>query len=177
MKKSKLFIPILMIAIIFNVAFLFLFNCNRNEAKAYVLNQYDLVDSGKHMDWTGSTTYSEAWSAGVQTWNNEHNVIRQDTWKTVIDVTICDYNSSTGTYGGYVAYCYPSQKTINFNSYYMENLSTVQRQNVMTHELGHALGIDHNTDSNSIMYPYVSTVTSLSQDDINAYTWLYNNHY
>ena len=38
----------------------------------------------------------------------------------------------------------------------------------LTHELGHALGIDHNTNPASIMYPYNKSGVTLSTDDISS---------
>lgn len=47
------------------------------------------VDSGKHMDWGGSTEYMSYWNIGVDRWNNYKNgVIRKDTLTTIQDVTI-----------------------------------------------------------------------------------------
>lgn len=38
----------------------------------------------------------------------------------------------------------------------------------LSHELGHALGIDHTLDKASIMYPYTTKVVEPSQEDIDA---------
>jgi len=38
----------------------------------------------------------------------------------------------------------------------------------LSHELGHALGIDHTLDKNSIMYPYTTKIIEPSQADIDA---------
>jgi hypothetical protein len=59
----------------------------------------------------------------------------------------------------------PSTNTIDIYSY----KDTTKLRRVLTHELGHALGVDHTTTRNSIMYSVnIGTNTSLSVEDIEA---------
>lgn len=61
-------------------------------ATTAILDWY-LVDSGKHLDWKGSTSYQTQFNSAVSTWNNyKSGVIRKDAWNTINDVTISDYN-------------------------------------------------------------------------------------
>ena len=47
-------------------------------------------------------------------------------------------------------------------------------RNILTHELGHALGyIGHSASASDVMYPYVSTIYDLSTRDINHLHQLY----
>ncbi|MFD1471901.1 matrixin family metalloprotease [Companilactobacillus mishanensis] len=59
----------------------------------------------------------------------------------------------------------------NINTNYPESASI----SVALHELGHALGLQHSTDKNSIMYPTDQQVTHLSKADINGLKAIYSN--
>ncbi len=48
------------------------------------------------------------------------------------------------------------------------NISQDELVHTLTHEFGHALGIDHNTNPKSIMYPYTTTTTKLTLEDLSA---------
>lgn len=143
------------------------------------------VDSGKHMDWSGSTSYSSQWNTGVNIWNNyKSGVIRADAWNTVNDVTIQDVT--------YIAANVPAQTTmystgnstatISFATNLMNTLSSMQKKISCTHEIGHALGLDENNDLGTqlIMYQDLTTNTSnnvLNSNDKANYDYMYNNKY
>ncbi|MDR0751314.1 MAG: matrixin family metalloprotease [Christensenellaceae bacterium] len=154
-------------------ASIFLYFPNR---KAYAYNQLGwwLVDSGKHLDWDGSCSYMTQWYEGVKRWNSHRpGVIRVDTFWIIEDVKISDVsitNSATA------ATTYSNGK-IRFNVIIMNTLTDDEKLNVVMHELGHAMGLDHSSSENSIIYTYVTSITSLSQDDKNGYDYLYNNKY
>jgi len=135
------------------------------------INTWHLVDSDKHLDWGGSTTYQTQFEASVATWENyKYGVIRKDDDTTVMDVTLSDYYEVSTTAG-----VTSSSGTIAFNSYRMNNYSTDQLLNVCIHELGHALGLAHNQPGD-VMYAYVLTTTSLSSNDKASYDESYNRY-
>lgn len=106
-------------------------------AQAYV-QTWDLVDSGKHLDYDGNSTYMSYINTGAATWNAyKSGVIRKDSAFVVEDVYVSDVNASNGWAG----MTYSSGK-IELNTYYMSGYSNSKKQNVATHELGHALGLD-----------------------------------
>ena len=111
---------------------------------------WDLVDSGKHLDWAGGTKYQSAFNKAVNTWNEyKPGVIRKDTAATLMDVKILDVIDERSpdvgkSYG---------DGRITFNTFYMDNFSVKSRRNTCTHELGHALGLaDRKKREKCIMY-------------------------
>ncbi|MFZ3102441.1 MAG: matrixin family metalloprotease [Desulfitobacteriaceae bacterium] len=139
---------------------------------AVSLQGWDLVDSGKHCDWDGTSAYLTPITNGASTWNAyKSGVIRKDTIFTLQDVAISDYYEVSTTCGetGSSGYIY-------FNTYQMQNFSADQRKSVAMHELGHCLGLGHNTSTSDVMYTPTQGVTTLSQNDKDSYDAAYNNY-
>lgn len=134
---------------------------------------WDLVDSGKHLDWTGSTKYQSAFNRAVDEWNSyKPGVIRKDGMFTETDVTISDFVSSSNIAGST-----SNTGTIKFNTLIMDNLSVKSRRNTCTHELGHALGLGDRTKvKKAIMYYANSEIVSLKEPDKISYDAAYNNY-
>ncbi|MDR2945072.1 MAG: matrixin family metalloprotease [Methanosarcinales archaeon] len=132
---------------------------------AYTLG-WDLVDSGKHLDWGGSTKYQNDFNYSVNTWNNyKSGVIRKDSIIYLKDVTISDItlkNNDAGETDG-------DNKTIKFNTFNIDPMNTTRRRNVCAHELGHALGLNENPNTGNTMYYKSSDTYTLSRDDKDSY--------
>ena len=99
-------------------------------------------------------------------WTNNSSVLRGASAVT----RTWPYSSSRGYItGGAVISSYPA--------FYYDGLSLSDFQGIMTHEIGHVIGIAHSDVSYSIMYasPYhePSYLLTLKQDDINAAKTLY----
>lgn len=132
---------------------------------------WDLVDSGKHLDWVGTSNYISQYNSAVNTWENyKSGIIRKDTLGTLKDMTISDYSEVSSTAG-----ITSPNGTLKFNSTNMDDFSDIQKENVALHELGHALGLAHNTSSD-VMYMYVSTRIALSTNDKASYDLAYINY-
>lgn len=153
----------------------------------YKVLDYWCVDSGKHLDWSGTTIYISNFETAVDTWNNYKNgVIRKDTLTTVNDVTIEDVESISGnTVATTTTTHLGSGKgtgVIKFSTTNMNSLPTLRRTIACTHELGHALGLDENNNEGTdvIMYNDMSTNSSnnvLHQADKTNYDYMYDNKY
>lgn len=140
-------------------------------ASAHFLN-YSAVDSGE-IRYGGSTQYTTAQSHSIDTWNALGEInIAPDIYSTVEDLTYGDYNDTTTTTTGYYDHDDYSSDHIMFNEHNMDANSLDQRKNTATHELGHALGLNHSYYPN-VMYDYVTTITSLGSHDISDYNTLY----
>ena len=58
----------------------------------------------------------------------------------------------------------------------MDKLNSKEKKNVCIHELGHALGLSHNT-SKDVMFAYVTDRTKISKNDKKSYDYAYENLY
>lgn len=134
------------------------------------LQTWDLVDSGKHLDWSGSSAYISQFNTAVNTWNSyKSGVIRKDTLTTINDLTISDVSFISSGVVGQTSI----GGTIKFATQYMNNYGSTEKTNVCIHELGHALRLDHRNESDSVMQPTVSSVTTLSVGDKRNYDEAY----
>lgn len=133
---------------------------------------WDLVDDGKHLDWDSNTKYLSSVQSGVDLWEGHRSgVIRPDSIFVIQGVFISDYYEVSSTMG-YTS----SNGTIKFNDYNFANMTSSQRIKTATHELGHALGLDHTYGTNDIMRQGKLSITSLSSTDKASYDEAYNNY-
>ncbi|WP_145131664.1 matrixin family metalloprotease [Paenibacillus sp. Y412MC10] len=144
----------------------FTFNLTAS-ATAYV-QSWDLVDSGKHLDYDGNSMYMSYVTKGASIWNGyKSGIIRPDSASVIEDVFVSDVNVVNGNTG--VTY---SSGYIELNYYNLQNCTANQITNTATHELGHALGLDHSTSSD-IMGPSQTSLITLSRNDKDSYDAAY----
>lgn len=140
------------------------------EAKAKLLN-WNLVGKDKHLNWSGKTRYQKEFDYGVRVWNkHKKGVIRKKSRKMKNNLTVSDYTKKEP-----VVAVTSGRGTIKINNYHMRNLTTNQKRNVMIHELGHALGLAHNTKSD-VVFTYVTSKTTLSKNDKESYNAVYKKY-
>lgn len=136
----------------------------------YVLQNWDLVDSGKHLDWDGKTNYMTEWYNAVNTWNAyKPGVIRADRWDIIQDVAISDKATKDGAT---FATTYAIGKIVFYQDT-MDKMTSTQRQATITHEIGHALGLDHNKKETSIMRQGYKNFVNLDEIDKAGYDAAY----
>lgn len=128
-------------------------------ARSIEHNSWNLVDSGEHCDWDSSSQYTSMVRKAADAWNDYigAEVFRDDAWNIVQDVKIKDLETDPTGEGAF-ARTYSSDilnngtyaNSIYFYTNEMSALqSNLQRQKVVMHELGHALGLGHNRTAGS----------------------------
>ncbi|HAC3176736.1 TPA_asm: matrixin family metalloprotease [Listeria innocua] len=132
---------------------------------------WDLVDSSKHLDYSGNSKYMSFIRSGANTWNAyKKGVIRPASAQNKSDVYCSDVsvnnNVNATTYGN---------GKITFNKKNMDKKNNAGKQNVATHELGHGLRLAHNTSSD-VMYQYSTSKTTLSTNDKRSYDAAYKKY-
>ncbi|MBC2100645.1 matrixin family metalloprotease [Listeria booriae] len=167
MKHIK-YLPIILITIAFS-SFIVLPTIQA-EAAAKV-SSWDLVDSGKHLDYDGNSKYMSQVKFGAGLWNAyKKGVIRPDSVSVIQDIYCSDVSVNNNTN----ATTYGTGKLV-FNKKNMDRLSANGKKMVASHELGHALRLAHNTSSD-IMCEYNTTRITLSANDKASYNAAYKKY-
>lgn len=145
---------------------------------AKILN-WDLVDSGKHLDWSSSSQYATAINAGISVWENyKKGVIRKDGLFRIRDVLFSDAVIIAG-YPDAAAATYPDGRIV-FATFYMDQYTPQTQEHIAAHEIGHALGFDdryEKTHQYHIMYYKVNFIVTLCNLERKTYDYLYDNVY
>lgn len=162
MKKSKIIVAALLLTAIPATA----------GAANYVLG-HSAVDDGE-IRWGGSTKYTSERSHSHSLWNglNRIDVLPDSTW-TYEDVTYGDVNRSDVTWMGQYTYWGALTDNIDYNDYYFQNMTWEERTKTVTHELGHAHGLDHSYQPN-VMASGPLPYTQLGDQDKQDYYYLWN---
>lgn len=133
------------------------------------LQGWDLVDSGKHLDWDSNTKYTSSVNSAISLWEGyKPGIIRPDSIWIIEDVFVSDYYEVSNTIG-----VTSSAGTIKFNDYRFSDMTTDQKIHTATHEFGHALGLDHTTGTYDVMRQGKLSITSLSSTDESSYDLAY----
>lgn len=136
-----------------------------------------------YVNLNGNRSLASATDAAIAAWNNTGAFTFTKTKnKKKADITIGQVYSPNIDYAGYTTLHYYVSSgflisaTTKLNTYYLDNHSTYHYNheriiNTVEHELGHALGLKHNTGS-SVMYP-TGSIFSIQPDDVMTVEALY----
>ena len=130
---------------------------------------WHLVDSGKHLDYDGDSSYMSHFTSATTRWNAyKSGVIRKDSLLTVRDVYISDVDEVDGAAA--LTWPHPTRK-ITMNTYHLSGYVSATITNIATHEFGHALGLDHNMTSDVMSHNISSVITirPLTNNDKHLY--------
>jgi hypothetical protein len=136
----------------------------------------------------GSSTYSGAVNVAVNTWNALGSVDLASTTATssdkgVVDLQIFEVSHTTGTWVGIAGLSIPSTTSsdeLDLNSPYLNSCSGAcvaddYNKVIVTHELGHSLGLDHSYYGNIMNYTSDDppATTSLGSQDLSDFHFLW----
>lgn len=117
-----------------------------------------------YLDLDGNKNLLSASDEAIKAWNNTgaFTFVKTDNKKNA-DIVVEQIYNPNSDYAGYTTFHYYLKNGILFsadtklNTYYLDNFSTYNYSyqrvvNTVEHELGHAIGLKHNTNQ-SVMYP------------------------
>lgn len=87
-----------------------------------------------------------------------------------------DWNAQCTNFREFIWYGDYTTSSIEINYYHMDDRDVTWNKSTISHEVGHALGLDHTNDAATIMYHTgnpARTVTTPQTDDINGINYLY----
>ncbi|MDZ7912887.1 MAG: M57 family metalloprotease [Rhodococcus sp. (in: high G+C Gram-positive bacteria)] len=129
------------------------------------------TDGKKTLLMLNQSKYGNAYSAATANWNSKGKVTVRpsaNSTEAVYQQTVIDVNRSDVTWLG----IFSKPTGIRMNSHFLDSKSNKTIENVMTHELGHAIGLKHSCDNN-IMKSTATEQLTFGDVDNHSYTKLW----
>lgn len=123
---------------------------------------------------SASTTFTSELNDAVFTWNSENKINLISTSTLSAELIIQDDYAEDQVYkGGFSKDVLSGDKDqLVLNTYYLNSDSSVERQHTITHELGHALGLQHSFTGN-VLFHNQTIQTYLGPQDLTDYHYLW----
>lgn len=117
---------------------------------------------------TSTSKYRSQLDSATSTWNALGSVNILSATSSYATLYIFDVYRDDVAWKGGLDFQSPLPDYLGLNTYYLDSDSNNEIINTITHELGHALGLDHSFTGN-VMYSYQSSQTTLGPQDENDY--------
>jgi hypothetical protein len=151
-----------------------LFLCVNSVQAVHYVKFTNSVDH-REIRWNGGTAYRDQLNAAIATWNALGRInIAPDNIMTIEDLRILDVNRRDVDWSGIYFWSAVSADSVAFNRAFLVDAVNVHRQSIITHELGHALGLDHSIRGN-VMASDPFNQVRLGPQDISDYRFLWGN--
>lgn len=134
------------------------------KVKASIEWRWQKPEATVYLNLDGNKNLLSASDEAIKAWNNTgaFTFVKTDNKKNA-DIVVEQIYNPNSDYAGYTTFHYYLKNGILFsadtklNTYYLDNFSTYNYSyqrvvNTVEHELGHAIGLKHNTNQ-SVMYP------------------------
>lgn len=133
-----------------------------NAASVSILSWYLNGDDGQLQYYVYNSKYSSEMAFASSVWNGSKKGIATRVYDSsladviISDVEVPDTNVLATTY---------ASGSIKFNLNNMEKSSSTRKKHVAIHEVGHALGLAHNSGAKDVMRSPANDMTVLSSND------------